>query len=176
MGHFYLDPYIRDDKAYAGADKGWYFPLKNRSKFGSTDVLGKFDNLLLSKIIIDLICQKMLMLSLHNIGTHILIYKVKINWSNLGTLVFALPQQNYGKPPLLNFNETKEVLRNFGKMLQHMLTENEYSETCGQASIEKDARGEKHVPFFASFFFFDGSLFFLNFFFLQILFKNLSLN
>ena len=153
MGHFYLDPYIRDDKAYAGADKGWYFPLKNRSKFGSTDVLGKFDNLLLSKIIIDLICQKMLMLSLHNIGTHILIYKVKINWSNLGTLVFALPQQNYGKPPLLNFNETKEVLRNFGKMLQHMLTENEYSETCGQASIEKDARGEKHVPFIASFFF-----------------------
>jgi len=96
LGHFYLDPYIRDDKAYAGADKGWYFPLKNRSKFGSTDVLG--------------------------------------------TLVFALPQQNYGKPPLLNFNETKEVLRNFGKMLQHMLTENEYSETCGQASIEKDAR------------------------------------
>ena len=58
LGHFYLDPYIRDDKAYAGADKGWYFPLKNRSKFGSTDVLGKFDNLLLSKIIIDLICQK----------------------------------------------------------------------------------------------------------------------
>ena len=62
---------------------------------------------------------------------------------SIGTLVFALPQQNYGKPPLLNFNETKEVLRNFGKMLQHMLTENEYSESCGQASIEKDARGKK---------------------------------
>ena len=43
LGHFYLDPYIRDDKAYAGADKGWYFPLKNRSKFGPTSVLGKFD-------------------------------------------------------------------------------------------------------------------------------------
>ena len=68
--------------------------------------------------------------------------------------MFALPQQNYGKPPLLNFNETKEVLRNFGKMLQHMLTENEYSETCGQASIEKDARGEKHVPFITSCYFF----------------------
>ena len=43
LGHFYLDPYIGDDKAYAGADKGWYFPLKNRSKFGPANVLGKFD-------------------------------------------------------------------------------------------------------------------------------------
>lgn len=24
LGRFYMDPYIRDDKGYAGADKGWY--------------------------------------------------------------------------------------------------------------------------------------------------------
>ena len=33
----------------------------------------------------------------------------------------ALPPPNYGKPSLLNFSEAKEVLRNFGGLLQHVL-------------------------------------------------------
>jgi len=31
LGHFYLDPFIRDDKGYAGNFKGWYIPLLQRS-------------------------------------------------------------------------------------------------------------------------------------------------
>ncbi|XP_040575290.1 uncharacterized protein [Lepeophtheirus salmonis] len=34
LGEFYFDPYIRDDKIYTGSDKGFYFPLKNKSNDG----------------------------------------------------------------------------------------------------------------------------------------------
>ena len=40
LGHFYLDLFIRDEKGYIGADKGWYVPLKNRSKIGPSQALG----------------------------------------------------------------------------------------------------------------------------------------
>ena len=77
LGHFYFDPFIRDEKGYAGADKGWYVPIKTRSKVGPS--------------------------------------------LPLGAIVMALPPPNYGKPSLLNFSEAKEVLRNFGGLLQHVL-------------------------------------------------------
>lgn len=31
LGHFYLDPFIRDDKGYAGNSKGWFIPLRQKS-------------------------------------------------------------------------------------------------------------------------------------------------
>lgn len=61
------------------------------------------------------------------------------NTTPLGAMVFSLTPPNVGKPSLLNFSETKEVFRNFGNMLQHILSENEYSDSCGKASMEKDA-------------------------------------
>ena len=33
LGHFFMDPYIRDDKGYAGADKAWYVPIRAHSGF-----------------------------------------------------------------------------------------------------------------------------------------------
>ena len=32
LGNFFLDPFIRDDKGYAGGSKGWFIPLKSRSE------------------------------------------------------------------------------------------------------------------------------------------------
>ena len=40
LGHFYLDLFIRDEKGYIGSDKGWYVPLRNRSKIGPCQPLG----------------------------------------------------------------------------------------------------------------------------------------
>jgi len=39
-GHFYLDPYIRDDKAYQGGDRGWYVILRSGSQVGESNPLG----------------------------------------------------------------------------------------------------------------------------------------
>ncbi|QQP31712.1 Uncharacterized protein FKW44_025397 [Caligus rogercresseyi] len=40
LGEFYFDPYIRDDKIYTGADKGFYFPLRNKSDSTKGSSLG----------------------------------------------------------------------------------------------------------------------------------------
>lgn len=42
LGRFYIDPYIRDDKGYAGGDKGWYVPVRPRSRAAGCDPLGVF--------------------------------------------------------------------------------------------------------------------------------------
>jgi len=40
LGHCYLDPYIRDDKAYQGGDKGWFIPLRQHSKVADCNAAG----------------------------------------------------------------------------------------------------------------------------------------
>ena len=40
LGHCYLDPYIRDDKAYQGGDRGWFIPLRQHSVAGDCDAVG----------------------------------------------------------------------------------------------------------------------------------------
>ena len=40
LGEFYLDLYIRDDKGYAGGDKGWYIPVRSHSRMGQCRPLG----------------------------------------------------------------------------------------------------------------------------------------
>ena len=46
---------------------------------------------------------------------------------------------NYGKPALLSMDEVEEVLRNFGNMLQHMLSnQGKWSEMCSKAGQEWD--------------------------------------
>jgi len=40
IGFCYLDPYIRDDKAYQGGDRGWYIPLRPHSKVGGSTPVG----------------------------------------------------------------------------------------------------------------------------------------
>ena len=40
LGHFYFDPYLREEKGYAGGDHGWYMPLRSRSKIGNSSPLG----------------------------------------------------------------------------------------------------------------------------------------
>lgn len=95
LGAFYLDAFIRDEKGYAGGDKGWYVPIRPRSEASKT--------------------------------------------APLGALVMSLSPPNYGKPSLLNFFEVKELLRNFGSLLQHLLCENEFSDTCGKIGLEWDA-------------------------------------
>jgi len=40
VGYCYLDPYIRDDKAYQGGDKGWYLPVRPHSKMGGSKAAG----------------------------------------------------------------------------------------------------------------------------------------
>lgn len=40
LGHFYMDPYIRDDKAYQGGDRGYFIPLASHSQKGESQALG----------------------------------------------------------------------------------------------------------------------------------------
>lgn len=40
VGFCYLDPYIRDDKAYQGGDKGWHVPVRPHSKVGGSKAVG----------------------------------------------------------------------------------------------------------------------------------------
>jgi len=57
----------------------------------------------------------------------------------LGAFIFSLPMPNYGKPALLSMEEVEEVLRNFGNMLQHMLSnQGKWSEMCSKAGQEWD--------------------------------------
>ena len=56
----------------------------------------------------------------------------------LGAMVFTLPSPNYGKPSLLNFYEVEGLIKEFGKLLQFILSENEYSDTAGIQGMEKD--------------------------------------
>jgi len=39
-GYCYLDPYIREDKAYEGGDQGWYIPLRAHSDVEQTSPVG----------------------------------------------------------------------------------------------------------------------------------------
>ena len=95
LGSFFFDPYIRDDKGYAGGSKGWFIPLNSHSKVaGAVPV---------------------------------------------GALVLSLPAPNYGKPSLLNFAETEELLRNFGNLLIHALATADWSDLSGKTGVEWDA-------------------------------------
>jgi len=40
VGFCYLDPYIRDDKAYQGGDVGWYVPIRPNSLVGGSKPVG----------------------------------------------------------------------------------------------------------------------------------------
>ncbi|TRY68570.1 hypothetical protein TCAL_06919 [Tigriopus californicus] len=40
LGHFYFDPYLRDDKGYPGADKGWFIPVRPHSIKANCQPLG----------------------------------------------------------------------------------------------------------------------------------------
>jgi len=40
VGFCYLDPYIRDDKAYQGGDVGWYVPVMSHSSVGGSKPVG----------------------------------------------------------------------------------------------------------------------------------------
>jgi oligopeptidase A len=51
----------------------------------------------------------------------------------------SLPPPNYGKPSLLSFAETEELLRNFGNLLMHILSAGEWSDLSGKAGVEWDA-------------------------------------
>lgn len=51
----------------------------------------------------------------------------------------SLPPPNYGKPSLLNFAETEELLRNFGNLLIHVLADAKWSDLCGKTGLEWDA-------------------------------------
>ena len=84
LGHCYIDPYIRDDKAYQGGDRGWFIPLRQHSVAGDT--------------------------------------------SALGAVILALTPPGYGKPSLLSFEEVEEVMRQFGKVIQHFLGRRQYTE------------------------------------------------
>eukprot|EP00092_Neocalanus_flemingeri_P019582 GFUD01021214.1.p1 GENE.GFUD01021214.1~~GFUD01021214.1.p1 ORF type:complete len:771 (+),score=230.50 GFUD01021214.1:151-2463(+) len=94
VGHCYLDPYIRDDKAYQGGDKGWYIPIRPHSGVGASQAVG--------------------------------------------AVVMALGPPGYGKPSLLSVQEVEEVVRQFGKVVQHMLAARKWSETSGKTGLEWD--------------------------------------
>jgi oligopeptidase A len=95
LGNFFLDPFIRDDKGYAGGSKGWFIPLKPHSKVAGSNPVG--------------------------------------------ALVLSLPAPNYGKPSMLSFAETEELLRNFGNLLIHVLANGEWSDLSGKTGVEWDA-------------------------------------
>lgn len=40
LGEFFIDPYVRDDKGYAGGDKGWYIPIRPHSSTAKCKALG----------------------------------------------------------------------------------------------------------------------------------------
>jgi len=84
LGHCYLDPYIRDDKAYQGGDRGWFIPLRQHSQSGDSNALG--------------------------------------------AIILALSPPGFGKPSLLSYQEVEEVVRQFGKVIQHFLGRRKYAE------------------------------------------------
>ena len=40
LGEFFIDPYVRNDKGYAGGDKGWYIPIRPHSSIAKCKALG----------------------------------------------------------------------------------------------------------------------------------------
>jgi len=40
VGYCYFDPYLRDDKAYQGGDKGWHIPIRPHSDVGGSKAVG----------------------------------------------------------------------------------------------------------------------------------------
>jgi len=94
VGFCYLDPYIRDDKAYQGGDKGWCVPIRPNSVIGGS--------------------------------------------KPVGAVVMALGPPGYGKPSLLSHQEVVEVVKQFGKVAQHMLSSKKWSETSGKNGLEWD--------------------------------------
>jgi len=97
MGFCYLDPYLRDDKAYEGGDKGWHIPIRPHSQVGNSNAVG--------------------------------------------AVVMALAPPGYGKPSLLSHQEVIEVVRQFGKAVQHLLAARKWAETSGKAGLEWDCLG-----------------------------------
>jgi len=94
VGFCYLDPYIRDDKAYQGGDKGWCVPIRPNSVIGGS--------------------------------------------KPVGAVVMTLGPPGYGKPSLLSHQEVVEVVKQFGKVAQHMLSSKKWSETSGKNGLEWD--------------------------------------
>ena len=56
----------------------------------------------------------------------------------LGAIVLSFAPPNVGKPSLLNFDETQELFRKFGQLLQHILCKTDYSESAGVNGCEWD--------------------------------------
>lgn len=57
----------------------------------------------------------------------------------LCSLVFNFPTPVYGKPSLLSIDDMGTIFRNFGKCMQHILTQVRYSDLAGLSNIEWDA-------------------------------------
>lgn len=59
--------------------------------------------------------------------------------SPLAALIFNFQVPLYGKPSLLSFGDVETLFRNFGKSLQHLLTQVNYNDLAGLSNIEWDA-------------------------------------
>lgn len=57
----------------------------------------------------------------------------------LSALIFNFPIPLYGKPSLLPISDVRKLFTNFGRALQHLLTEVEHNEIAGCSNIEWDA-------------------------------------
>merc|ERR1711892_1231895 len=55
-----------------------------------------------------------------------------------GAVVMTLGPPGYGKPSLLSHQEVVEVVKQFGKVAQHMLSSKKWSETSGKNGLEWD--------------------------------------
>ncbi|KAJ6638769.1 putative cytosolic oligopeptidase A [Pseudolycoriella hygida] len=60
------------------------------------------------------------------------------NISPLAALIFNFQIPLYGKPSLLSFRDVETLFKNFGKALQHLLTQVHYNELAGLSNIEWD--------------------------------------
>lgn len=59
--------------------------------------------------------------------------------SPLSSLIFNFQVPLYGKPSLLSFRDVETLFKNFGKSLQHLLTQVKYNGLAGLSNIEWDA-------------------------------------
>lgn len=57
----------------------------------------------------------------------------------LSALIFNFPIPLYGKPSLLQLSDVRKLFTEFGRTLQHLLTEVDHSEIAGCSNIEWDA-------------------------------------
>lgn len=58
--------------------------------------------------------------------------------SPLAALIFNFQIPLYGKPSLLSFRDVETLFRNFGRSLQHLLTQVNYNELAGVSNVEWD--------------------------------------